>query len=51
MKGKCEVFEKEKCTGCEGLDPQYNIDETKWKCEDYLKWRKTNENRNTIKAT
>lgn len=31
----CEVFEKNKCCGCVGLDPQYNIDEIKKQCETY----------------
>lgn len=35
MQGKCEVFERKKCTGCVGLDPQYNIDEIKKQCETY----------------
>lgn len=37
MQGKCEVFERNKCTGCVGLDPQYDIDEIKKQCETYQK--------------
>lgn len=33
MKGKCEVFNKGKCTGCYGLE--YNINQTKYSCEIY----------------
>lgn len=31
----CEVFKNNKCLGCVGLDPQYNIDVLKFKCETY----------------
>lgn len=33
--GKCEVFEKKRCFGCVGLDPQYDIDSIKKQCEIY----------------
>lgn len=31
----CEIFLRNKCTGCVGLDPQYDIDRIKYKCELY----------------
>lgn len=33
MNGKCEVFEKNWCTGCEGLI--YDIDKLKLQCETF----------------
>lgn len=35
--GNCEVFDRKinGCCGCNGLDPQYNIDEIKEQCETY----------------
>ena len=32
---KCEVFNKGRCFGCVGLDPQYDIDKIKKQCETY----------------
>lgn len=34
-KGRCEVFDKKRCFGCVGLDPQYDIDKIKHQCEWY----------------
>ena len=34
-KGNCIVFERGKCNGCIGLDPQYDIDKIKKQCETY----------------
>ena len=35
MKGRCEVFDRKRCFGCVGLDPQYDIENLKTKCEVY----------------
>lgn len=40
--GKCEVFEQQKCLGCEGLNPELDINKLKWKCEEYRKLRGKN---------
>lgn len=31
----CEVFERKRCFGCIGLDPQYDIEKIKLQCETY----------------
>lgn len=36
----CELFEKESCIGCVGLDPQYDIDKNKKICPYYIEWKK-----------
>jgi hypothetical protein len=33
--GNCEVFDRKRCFGCVGLDPQYNTNEIKEQCETY----------------
>ena len=35
IEGKCEVFERNKCTGCEGM--LYDLDKLKLQCETYQK--------------
>lgn len=35
VEGRCEVFDKKRCFGCVGLDPQYDIDKIKHQCEWY----------------
>ena len=37
VEGNCEVFNKGRCFGCIGLDPQYDIDKIKLQCEVYKK--------------
>lgn len=48
MKDKCEVFERKRCLGCVGLDPQYNIDEIKKQCETYREEMKYEEGEQMI---
>ena len=33
--GRCEVFDRNRCFGCVGLDPQYDIEKIKLQCKTY----------------
>ena len=41
----CEIFLKNKCFGCVGLDPQYDIDKIKKECETYKEEMEKNGNK------
>ena len=43
METRCEVFSKKRCFGCVGLDPQYDIEEIKKRCEVYQEETKEEE--------
>ena len=41
--GRCEVYDRENCTGCESLNPEYDIERNKKRCETYqeeMQWEK-----------
>lgn len=38
--GRCEIFDRKRCFGCVGLDPQHDIEKNKLLCEDYQKFLK-----------
>ena len=37
IKGRCELFDLG-CTGCESLNPEYDIDTNKKMCPTYIEW-------------